>query len=211
MPKPIYLFSISSHPAAISINSLDIAFLKPDINFSKYDYFIITSKQASEALKQYEKSEYLEKKALCVSKQSAISYEELGGVILDIGGGYGDNLVEKIKEYPKEIKWLYLRAETVASDFVFTCKENGYTIDEAIVYKSECSQDILHAGIEENSVLIFTSPSSVECFLKNHTISTLAKVIVIGKTTAKALPKEIKYIVSDDTTIQSCINIAKNL
>jgi len=211
MQKTIYLFSISSHPDAISINSLDITFLKPNIDFSKYDYLIITSKQASEALKQYEKSNYLAKPALCISKQSAISYEELDAKILDVGNGYGDNLALKIKKYPKEVKWLYLRAEIVASDFVFTCLNEGYKIDEVVVYKSGCSQDISHVKIEKESVLIFTSPSSVECFLKNHVINLQAKVIVIGKTTAKALPKEIKYILSNETTIESCINMAKSL
>lgn len=104
-----------------------------------------------------------------------------------------------------------LRGEIVASDFVQRCKEEGYTIDEAIMYKSECSQDILHARIEEDSILIFTSPSSVECFLKTHVISSLSKVIVIGKTTAKALPNNTPYILSHETSIESCIQIAQNL
>jgi uroporphyrinogen-III synthase len=211
MPKQIYLFSISSHPLAISINSLDITFLKPDIDFSKYDYIIITSKQASQALKQYESSKYLMKKALCVSKQSAIAYEKLGGTVLNIGAGYGDNLIGKIKEYPKETKWLYLRAKIVASDFVSKCQEDGYNIDEIVVYESVCSKDIEHVKVEDDSVLIFTSPSSVNCFLKNHTINLSNIVVVIGKTTAKALPKNIKYILSKDTTIDSCIDIAQNL
>ncbi|MCX6052810.1 MAG: uroporphyrinogen-III synthase [Campylobacterales bacterium] len=211
MPKPIYLFSISAHPHAISVNSLDIQFLKPAINFAYYDYLIITSKQASEALKQYDKKEYIHMPSLCVSKQSALAYEELGGRVLDIGGGYGDNLAGKIKEFPKETKWLYLRAKIVASDFVSTCQEEGYQIDEIIVYESGCSKDLWHVEVEEDAVLIFTSPSSVECFLKNHTITPSNKVIVIGKTTALSLPKDINYIISDDTTIQSCIDIASKL
>jgi len=207
--RPTYLFSISSHPHAKSINSLDITFLKPNIDFSKYDYFIITSKQTSEALKQYENSQL--KPALCVSVASAASYEEIDGKVLEIGGGYGDNLVDKIKQYPKDTKWLYLRAKEVASNFVSTCQADGYDIDEVIVYESGCSKEIWHVEVEEEAVLIFTSPSSVDCFLKNHTISPHAKVIVIGKTTAKALPKTTQYIVSDETTIESCMQIAKNI
>ena len=202
----IYLFSISSHQKAKSINSLSIKFLKPTIDFSKYDYLIITSKQTSQALKQYEKDSYITKPALCVSKQSAISYENLGGDILKIGGGYGDNLVDIIKSYPKEKKWLYLRAKVVASDFVNICQNNGYHIDETIVYESACSKEILECRVEDDSILIFTSPSSVKCFLKNHTIKQTHKVIVIGKTTAKSLPKNLNYIISEETTIESCIN-----
>ena len=211
MLKQIYLFSISSHPNATSINSLAIKFLKPSIDFSKYDYLIVTSKQTSESLKQYETQEYIEKKALCVSVASAASFESLGGSVLDIGGGYGDNLVDKIKSYPKDTKWLYLRAKVVASDFVEVCKNDGFSIDEEIVYESDCSQDILDVEVEDESLLIFTSPSSLNCFLKTHEISKKSKVIVIGKTTAKAVPKNIEYILSSETTIDSCMEIASNL
>ena len=208
MPKPIYLFSISSHPDAISINSLSITFIKPEINFSSYDYLIITSKQTSEALKQYKRENYIEKSALCVSTQSALSYEKLGGRVLDIGGGYGDNLVSKIKELPKETKWLYLRAKVVASDFVELCQNEGYHIDEAVVYESDCSQEILDVKVEDDATLIFTSPSSLHCFLKTHTISQLSKIIVIGKTTAKAVPKGLNCQISQKTTIESCLKLA---
>lgn len=207
--KPIYLFSISSHSEAISINSLEINFLKPNIDFSQYDYFIITSKQASKALQQYNKNEYIKKAALCVSTQSAKSFEALGGEVLAIGEGYGDNLVEKIKSYPKSKKWLYLRAKVVASDFVEICKNDGYNIDESIVYESSCSKDILNIEIEKNAILIFTSPSSVICFLKNHILTQEQTIIVIGKTTAKAIPRDFTSLISAKTTVESCIEIAK--
>ena len=205
MSNPIYLFSISSHPNAISINSLQIKLFKPVIDFSKYDYLIITSKQASKFLEQYESDEYKDIPALCVSVQSALSYEKLGAKVLDIGAGYGDNLVDKIKNYSKETKWLYLRAKVVASDFVSLCIDEGYKIDELISYESSCSDAISKVEVEDNSTLIFTSPSSVKCFLKKHTINTTHKVIVIGRTTLKALPHNIEYIISKDTTIESCM------
>ncbi len=205
----IYLFSISSHPDTISINSLAISFLKPSIDFSKYDYLIITSKQTSEALKQYDKVDYVNKPALCVSVASAKSYRDLGANILAIGGGYGDNLIDKIKEFPKESKWLYLRAKAVASNFVELCKNDGYDIDEKVLYMSKCSEDILNVNVENDATLIFTSPSSLNCFLKNNEIRETHEIIVIGTTTAKALPKDVKYKISTQTTIESCINLTK--
>lgn len=199
----IYLFSTSSHPKAVSVNSLDITLLKPDINFSKYDYFIITSKQTSESLKQYENLNL--KPSLCVSKQTALSYESIGGEILDIGLGYGDNLVEKIKNYPKKTKWLYLRAKEVASDFISPCIDDGYDIDEVVIYESKCSKEIKSIKVEDDATLIFTSPSSIKCFLKHHKISIKSTVIVIGKTTAQELPDNINYQISNDKTIDSCL------
>ena len=209
--KQIYLFSLSSHSDAYHVNSLDITFFRPEIDFSKYDYLIITSKQTSKALQQYDKKEYINKPALCVSKQSAKSFEDLGGQVLAVGRGYGDNLIEKISSFEKEKKWLYLRAKVVASDFVLTCKKNGYSIDEAVVYESDCAKAMQKVIVKEDAILIFTSPSSVKCFLKNHSFFNTQQIIVIGKTTAKAVPKNIDYILSNETTIESCMQIAYNL
>jgi uroporphyrinogen-III synthase len=203
--KPVYLFSVSSHPDAIHINSLDITFFKPEIDFSKYDYLIITSKQASRALQQYNREEFITKPALCISTQSAKSFEALGGKVLALGEGYGDTLVSKIEAYPKEMRWLYLRAQEVASDFVAQCRAKGYNIDETVVYKSECSKEIADVNVPEDAVLIFTSPSSVRCFIKNSEIGVKNRVIVIGKSTAKALPKNIQYTISEEKTIDSCL------
>ncbi len=209
--RSIYLFSISSHPDAVSVPSLSITFFKPDLDFSKYDAFIITSKQASKALQQYQTQSYISIPALCVSQASAKSYEALGGKVLDVGGGYGDNLREKIKNYPKSMRWLYLRAKVVASDFVVKCKKEGYNIDEIVMYESSCSQDILNVKVPEDAVLIFTSPSSLECFLQTHTLSKRSRVIVIGKTTAQAVPKGIEYHLSESTTVESCMELAKRV
>jgi len=67
MPKKIYLFATSKSEHAINVKSLDVRFLKPDINFSHYDYLIITSKQTVKALEQYEREEFYSRYPLCVS------------------------------------------------------------------------------------------------------------------------------------------------
>lgn len=211
MSRPIYLFSISSHPGAISINSLHVDFFKPNIDLSKYDYLIITSKQATKALMQYKKKDYISKPALCISKQTAASYEEIGGAVLGVGDGYGDNMISRIKEFPVSTKWLYLRAKVIASDFVKMCRGDGYNIEESIVYESYCSKEILEVDIKENPILIFTSPSSLNCFLKRHVIDETADVIVIGETTASSLPNGIKYKISENTSIESCMELACSL
>jgi len=207
MSNPSYLFSLSTHSQTINVKSLDVTFFKPDIDFSKYDYLIITSKQTLQALKQYRSSEYLCKKAIIISTKTAQEFEDLGGEVLELGEGYGSNLGEKIRTYPKKTKWLYLRAKTVASNFVQESIDEGFSIDEFILYETQCSLDIQNIIVPQNATLIFTSPSSVECYLKNHQISEGNKVIVIGLTTANKLPKGIDYLVPSETTIQSCIDL----
>ncbi|MBD3796678.1 MAG: uroporphyrinogen-III synthase [Campylobacterales bacterium] len=211
MSKKIYLFSTSSHPETIHINSLDTKFLTPEINFSKYDHLIITSKQVALALGNYNQESYKNISALCVSQQSAKSFEKIGGQILEVGQGYGDNLEEIITHYPKNTRWIYLRAKEVASDFAFKSREKGYKVDEAIIYETFCSEAMKNANIENDAILIFTSPSSVKCYLKNHTFKKEHKIVVIGKTTAKSLPENTECVISYETTIESCIKIAKTL
>ncbi|MBL0709307.1 MAG: uroporphyrinogen-III synthase [Sulfurimonas sp.] len=208
MQEQIYLFASSKHPDAISVKSLEVSFLKPSIDFSSYDYLIITSKQTVKALEQYTKKDFIDIPALCVSEKTATAYEKFGGKILDVGDGYGDNLVKNIKNKPKEKKWLYLRAELIASDFVYRCKSDGFDIEEKVLYKSECSRELLDIEVCEKSTLIFTSPSAISCFLKTHTIKNNTNIVVIGKTTAASLPKNIKYKISKITSIQSCIELA---
>lgn len=211
MSKQIYLFSTSSHPDTISINSLVITLLKPHINFSDYDYLIITSKQVSNVLREYEKIMFIEKKALCISKATASSFEELGGTVLEVGNGYGDDLHKSVKKYPKETKWLYLRAKKVASNFVELLQKEGYLIDEKVVYESKCSDKMKNIDLEEGAVLIFTSPSSLNCFLENHSISLNHNIVVIGSTTAKSVPTGVSFSIAKEHTIESCIVLAHSL
>jgi len=211
MSRNIYLFATSKHPDAISAQSLQVRFLKPEIDFSKHDYLIITSKQTIKALEQYNREDFINIPALCVSKKTADAYVKFGGNVLEYGDGYGDNLVKHIEQKPKDTKWLYLRAESIASNFVQRCKDDGYSIDEEVLYVSECAKEALEVEVEPGSVLIFTSPSSIECFLKTHTIDADAKVVVIGTTTAKALPKGVECEISEKTSIESCMDLALSL
>jgi uroporphyrinogen-III synthase len=210
MSKQIYLFATSQDSHAKSIKSLEVNFLKPTIDFGKYNYFIITSKQTIKALEKYDKKEFIDIPALCISAKTATAYENFGGKILAIGDGHGDNLAKNIKIFSKDTKWLYLRAKVIASDFVQRAQDDGYDIDEEILYVSECSPELLNFRIDDDSTLIFTSPSAVKCFLKNNNINPDAKVIVIGKTTAFSLPEGIEYHISEQTSIESCIEKALN-
>ena len=202
--KKIYLFSATSHSDALHVNSLDFNFFQPTINFSNYDYLVLTSKKAVDALQFYKKEEYINIPALCISKFTKKYYEEFDGKILDVGDGIGSDLQNIIDTYPKDKKWLYLRAIEIAG--------KGLHVEEVIVYESRCSDEILNFKLEDkNSILIFTSPSSVECFLQNNSLHVEQKIIVIGSTTAASLPTNINYKISDKTSIQSCMDIAHKI
>ena len=207
--KDIYLFSTSSHPDTINIRSLEISFFSPHIDFSLYEYLLITSKQALKALKNYQCQSYSGKKVFCISQATAKVATAMGFEVVAVAKGYGDTLTEIIKQYPKTTHYLYLRGEVVASDFVQRCQKDGYTIDEAIVYKSECSQVLLDMEFKKQSIFIFTSPSAVKCFLKTHTFPKDSLSVVIGKTTAQSLPKETLYAIAPEPNIAACVTLAQ--
>ena len=208
MSKSIYLFSLTPSEGVTHINSLHVSYFTPKIDFKNYDFLIITSKQILQSLKNYDAS-WTSLPVLAVAKLTAEAVQKAGGKILEYGSGYGDNLLEIITSYPKEKRWLYLRAKEVASDFALTCKQNGYKIDEVILYKTSCSTECLHVKVEEDATLIFTSPSSVECFLKYHDFKETQNIIVIGTTTARAIPYHVSYKIADEPTMQSCIQKAQ--
>ncbi len=188
--------------------SLHVKFLKIKIDFDRYDYLIITSKQAVAALEAFNPN-WKNKSVLAISSATANAVIRAGGTLLDVGDGYGDNLGGIICSYPKTTRWLYTRAKEIASDFVSVCIKSGFFVDEKIVYETSCAQAILQADIPGKATLIFTSPSSVRCFLKTHDLARFSHIIVIGQTTARALPLHVKYIVADEPTVESCIKKAK--
>jgi len=198
--KNIYLFSATPSAEVTHINSLDFNFFQPKINFSNYDYLILTSKQAVNALAFYNKKDFINIPALCISEFTKEYYEKFGGTVSKVGNGLGSDLLPIINSYPEGTKFLYLRAKKIAGA--------GFNVDEAIVYESHCAQDILNFKLPiEDSTLIFTSPSSVKCFLKNNTISKRNKVIVIGKTTALSLPQGTPFQIPEISSIKECIKL----
>jgi uroporphyrinogen-III synthase len=199
--KKIYLFSATPNKNALHVNTLDFDFFQPQIDFSKYDFLILTSKKAVDALRYYKKEDYIDIPALCISKFTKEYYEKFGGKILEVGNGLGSDLKKIIQKYPDDKKWLYLRAKKIATD--------GFGTDEVILYESRCSDEILNFKLsDDEATLIFTSPSSVECFLKNNSFKNTHKVIVIGSTTAKALSPNINYKTPLKTSIKSCLDLA---
>lgn len=187
---------------------LSIHFLTPVIDFNLYDGIIVTSKQAAVALKFY-MPDWNRLKVVCVGESTAKVMKELGARHIELAHGYGMSILEVLS--PHEGKWLYLRPKMIASSWPVHARESGIELDEVIIYETACNDDIKEIQIAQNSVLIFTSPSSVECFSKQADILPTHGVIVIGKTTQNALPKGVKSLLSAQTSIISCVEMARKI
>ena len=209
--RPIYLVSKTSHhetAGVIHIPILSIHFLTPLINFDDYDGIIVTSKQGALALKHYS-PDWGKLQVICVGEATAKIMGDLGAKHIDCADGYGMSIFNVLRQYRG--KWLYCRPKTIASSWPSRAREAGLIIDEVIVYETTCNEAMAKIEIADNSVLIFTSPSSIECFLQKYLIKPTHDIVVIGKTTQKALPLGVKSIISETTSVESCVEIGLKL
>ena len=107
----------------------------------------------------------------------------------------------------KDKKALYIKALKTVSDLPKILRENDILVDEVITYKTSCKES--NKVLEDSSIFIFTSPSTIECFFKQYSWKDSYTAIVIGKTTAKYLPKDVNYEISLETSVDECIKLAK--
>ncbi len=206
--RPIYLISKTPHGGVHHIPVLSTYFFTPEIDFTLYDGIIITSKQTVQALHHYP-IDWNRLPCVCVSEPTAHAASQAGAINIKIGNGYGTSIPEILRAYRG--KWLYLRPNVIAFDWVKGAKEEGILIDEVVMYETRCNEAMGEINIAKESVLIFTSPSSIECFTQKSAILPSHAVVVIGKTTQKALPVGIQSVLSERTSVQSCVEKAREL
>ena len=205
--RHVYLISKTPYKGVIHIPILSIHFLTPSIDFTEYEGIIVTSKQAISALNNYS-IDWSGLKCIAVSESTALFAKKAGAIEVEIAKGYGESIPNVLKAKERNGKWLYLRPKVVASEWVETARSFGIVMDEAIVYETICNDNVSNRTIDENGVLIFTSPSSIHCFTQIYTILPTHKIIAIGKTTQSALPSNIESHVSPTASVASAVDLA---
>lgn len=209
MHKKIYLLNNLEFEGVENLEVFKIDFIKKDIDFTKYDALVFTSKNAIYSLDSF-CSKYKEIPSYVIAPKTAKVLKKLGGNLVFTGeSGHGNDFANELIPLLKNKKVLYLKAEKTVSNLVEILKQNNIEIDDKIVYKTSCNK--IEKNLEKNSVIIFTSPSSVECFFKNFDWDESLKAVVIGKTTLKYLPFNINAHVSSKTSVEECIKVALKL
>jgi uroporphyrinogen-III synthase len=203
----IYLLSNQKYIDVENLEVFHIEYIKSNIDLSSYDALIFTSKNAVYSLDSFNKDwKKIDSYAIAVKTSQII--EELGGKVNFTGiTSHGNEFAQELVLLLKDKKVLYVKALKTVSNLVEILKENKILVDELVAYKTSCKKTTI--DLEDNSVFIFTSPSSIECFFNQYSWKDSYKAIVIGKTTALYLPKGISYIISSTTSIDECVNLAK--
>jgi len=146
-PK-IYLFSKtpSTSEGVIHHHILKTIYFNIPSNIYSYDFLLITSKEAINALlKDGVKIEKL--LLICISKKSADYAIKRGFKVKEYSDGYAECLDKLLKEKYESKKVLYLRAKVVASDVLLY-------LDNFIVYETLCQSE--NYKLEGSEILIFT-------------------------------------------------------
>lgn len=190
-----------------NLEVFEITYLDFDIDLKKYDALIFTSKNAIYSIERSNK-DWINIPSYIIAKSSAKIAQDFGAKIAFIGkSGHGKDFAYELLEVLKNKKVLYLRALKTVSNLTNILRQNNINVDEVIAYKTSCSNNKINP-LEKNSIIIFTSPSSVECFFNKYEWDKSFKAIAIGKTTASFLPNYVNFELSKMTSIQECINLA---
>ncbi|WP_034226586.1 uroporphyrinogen-III synthase, partial [Aliarcobacter butzleri] len=192
-----------------NLEVFQIEYIKSDVDLKKYDALVFTSKNGVKAINSFNQ-DWKNIPSYAIAQKTANTIMKLGGIVEFIGNsGHGNDFAYELKNVLKDKKVLYVKALKTVSNLPNILKENGIFLDEIIAYKTSCKKS--NIILEENSIFIFTSPSSVECFFKQYSWKNSYKAIVIGKTTAEFLPSNINYEISSQTSVEECIKLAKQL
>ena len=181
------------------------------IDFSLCDTLLFTSKQAVVTANTVDKT-WKNYPCIAIGPATKKQIESLGGEVIYFPKEfYGENLSQDIASFFKERKLLYLRPKEVSFDSKDYLKKVGIHLEEQIIYETSCHLYDSEQKPEKDAVIIFTSPSTIHCFLKNFAWDESYIAVVIGKATKVHLPSNAKFVVADEPLITSCIEKAQKI
>jgi len=209
MQRPVYLLSPVPREDTVSLPMIDFSIVAEKIDFSSCDTLMFTSKQAVVSADTIDKS-WKKYPCIAIGPATKKQIESLGGEVVYFPKEfYGENLSQDIARFFKERKLLYLRPKEVSFDAKGFLKREGIDLQEQIIYETSCIEYTALEKPSENAIIIFTSPSTIHCFLKNFEWNESYTAIVIGKATKVHLPENANFLVADEPLIASCIEKAK--
>ena len=124
---------------------------------------------------------------------------------------HGDEFAHELLTLLKGKRTAYIGAQDTVSNFMKILKENGIECDHIPVYRTVCRAYDEKISLPKGSVVIFSSPSTIECFFKNVEWDESFRAISIGKTTAKYFPDFIQPLIAENTSLESCVYKALSL
>ena len=211
MQRAIYLLSPTPKEGTIALPMIDFSITATSIDFSHSDTLIFTSKQAVITADMIDLS-WKNYPCIAIGPATKKQIENLGGkVIYHPKSFYGESLSHDIAQFFRNKKLLYLRPKEISFDSKGFLGKEGIVLQEQIIYETSCLKYSPEDKPSKNAIIIFTSPSTIHCFLKNFEWDESYTAVVIGKATKVHLPVDAEYVVADEPLINACIVKAKEI
>ena len=207
----IYLLSPLKKEGVASLPMISFELVADKIDFSSCDTLMFTSKQAVVSANSIDES-WKNFPCIAIGGATKKKIEELGGrVIYYPKEFYGEVLAKDIEAFFSTKKILYLRPKVVSFDSKAYLEKVGIDLQEQIIYETSCVKYAKEQKPKEGAVIIFTSPSTINCFFKSFKWDESYIAILIGHATKTHLPKICQYAIADEPLIDSCIKKAKEI
>lgn len=207
----IYLLSPVAQEGTIHLPMIAFKLISEKIDFSECDILMFTSKQAVKSAAALS-DEWKKYPCLAIGSATAKEIESLGGKVLyQPSSFYAESLGQDIITRFKDKKILYLRPKEVSFDSKAFLAQAGITLQEQIIYETNCVVYDQKEKPSENAIIIFTSPSTIECFLKNFQWDASYTAVIIGEATKAHLPSYVQYEIANKPLISECILKAKEI
>ncbi|NQY23793.1 MAG: uroporphyrinogen-III synthase [Campylobacteraceae bacterium] len=206
----IYLLNNQKHEGVINLKVFRINYLPFKADFSQYNALIFTSKNAITSLLPHKGLwESIDSYAIA-PKTSEILLSHHSKLVFVGKTSHGNDFAKELIPLLKDKNVLYISAKKTVSNLVSLLTNAKINIKQQITYETVCSnEDKMY--ISKNAVIIFSSPSCIECFFKQYSWDKSYRAVLIGKTTASYFPSNLDYAISAKPNIKSCINLAKEL
>jgi uroporphyrinogen-III synthase len=181
------------------------------IDFGDVDTLLFTSKKAV-AFADTIDSEWKRYDCFAVGAATAEEIKKRGGRVVYLPETfYGEKLASDIVEKFAHRRFLYLRPETVSFDAKSFLQNAGISVREAIIYKTECVRYDTTQAPQKGAVIVFTSPSTIHCFLRNFAWDESYTAVVIGEATKVHLPSNARFEVAEIPRISACVKKAREI
>ncbi|MDR2100751.1 MAG: uroporphyrinogen-III synthase [Campylobacteraceae bacterium] len=208
--RGIYLLSDAKYEGVKNIGTFEIRYLQPNFTPKNYDAVIFTSKNGVLGIDRIYKK-WKKIPAYSIGEGTSRVIKELGGdLVYEAKISYAEDFAVEISQKFTDKLVLFVRAKVVSSDVGGILKSNGVNVDEVVVYENVC-KPCKEFVLPKSGIFIFTSPSSVKCFLKCASWKDEFTAVAIGKKTAAAFSPNIKPLISPKQSIDACVEFAKRL
>jgi uroporphyrinogen-III synthase len=190
---------------------IKFSLIEQNLEFESYDLLMFTSKQAVKSADLLN-PKWKDIPCIAIGSSTAQEIKRMGGsVIYQPESFYGESLGEDIIEKFSDKNILYLRPKVVSFDSKSFLAQAGIELHEKIIYETTCIKYPKESSPSQDAIIIFTSPSTIHCFLENFAWDDAYTAVVIGESTKVHLPSNVRYEVADTPRIDSCIAKAKEI